>query len=183
MIPNLINLLSVGAVVSAIFVITRNNPVNSVLFLVAVFLNVAGYLVLYGVPYLGLIYIIVYVGAIAILFLFVIIILDLRLTELREEARTNYTKSLPLTAILGSTFILLIIQSEVVGNSRNIKDIFHLLSPTGLLNSLFYSSQFTIPSHDKMVHETFPGLNRDERLNPFLQIERIGHGLYTHASI
>jgi NADH:ubiquinone oxidoreductase subunit 6 (subunit J) len=102
----IIDLLTLGAIFSAICVITAHNPVVSVLFLIAVFLNVAGYLVLYGVPYIGLIYVIVYVGAIAILFLFVIIMLNLRLVELTEIGR-SYTKNLPLTAILGTSFFIL----------------------------------------------------------------------------
>ena len=78
----LLNLLAFGAMLSAILVITAKNPVISVMFLISVFLNVAGYLVLMGVSYLGLVYIIVYVGAIAILFLFVVMMLNLRLVEL-----------------------------------------------------------------------------------------------------
>jgi NADH:ubiquinone oxidoreductase subunit 6 (subunit J) len=117
MIVLIIDLLALGAVVSSIFVITAHNPVISVLFLIAVFLNVAGYLVLYGVPYVGLIYIIVYVGAIAILFLFVIMMLNLRLVELTETGR-NYTKNLPLTAILGTSFFFLFILQPVYSSKK-----------------------------------------------------------------
>jgi NADH-ubiquinone oxidoreductase chain 6 len=99
----LLDMLAFGAVISGIFVITAKNPVISVLFLISVFINVAGYLILLGVTYLGLVYIIVYVGAIAILFLFVIIILNLRLVELLYTGK-EYTKSLPLGTLLGSLF-------------------------------------------------------------------------------
>jgi NADH-ubiquinone oxidoreductase chain 6 len=99
----LLDLLGFGAVASGILVITSNNPVISVLFLISVFLNVAGYLVLLGVAYLGLVYIIVYVGAIAILFLFVVMMLNIRLVELLDTGK-EYTKSLPLGTLLGSLF-------------------------------------------------------------------------------
>src|ERR1700712_2571448 len=99
----LLDLLALGAILSGIMVITAKNPVISVLFLIAVFINVAGYLVLLGVAYLGLVYLIVYVGAIAILFLFVIMMLNLRLVELVDTGK-EYTQSLPLGTLLGALF-------------------------------------------------------------------------------
>ena len=99
----LLDLLALGAILSGIMVITAKNPVISVLFLISVFVNVAGYLVLLGVAYLGLVYLIVYVGAIAILFLFVIMMLNLRLVELVDTGQ-EYTKNLPMGAFLGSLF-------------------------------------------------------------------------------
>lgn len=66
----LLDFLSLGAILSGILVITSKNPVISVLFLISVFVNVAGYLVLLGVGFIGISYLIVYVGAISILFIF-----------------------------------------------------------------------------------------------------------------
>ncbi len=99
----LLDVLAFAAVLSGILVITAKNPVISVLFLISVFINVAGYLVLLGVAYLGLAYLIIYVGAIAILFLFVIMMLNLRLVELIDTGQ-EYTQNLPLGAIIGSLF-------------------------------------------------------------------------------
>ena len=99
----LLDVLAFGAVLSGILVITAKNPVISVLFLISVFINVAGYLVLLGVAYLGLAYLIIYVGAIAILFLFVIMMLNLRLVELIDTGQ-EYTQNLPLGAMIGLLF-------------------------------------------------------------------------------
>ena len=63
-----LDILSFGAILSGILVITARNPVISVLFLIALFVNIAGYLILLGISFIGLAYITVYVGAIAILF-------------------------------------------------------------------------------------------------------------------
>ena len=101
--PFLLDVLAFAAVLSGVLVITAKNPVISVLFLIAVFINVAGYLVLLGVAYLGLAYLIIYVGAIAILFLFVIMMLNLRLVELIDTGQ-EYTQNLPLGAIIGALF-------------------------------------------------------------------------------
>ena len=97
----LLDFLALGAILSGILVITSKNPVISVLFLISVFVNVAGYLVLLGVGFIGISYLIVYVGAIAILFLFVVMMLNLQLTEL-SAVGTEYTQNLPLGTIIGS---------------------------------------------------------------------------------
>jgi len=77
----MVDILSSIAIVSAIMVIWVGNPVHSVLFLVLVFINMAGILIIYGAEFLGMLFIIVYIGAIAILFLFVVMMLPTRLTK------------------------------------------------------------------------------------------------------
>lgn len=77
----MVDLLSSIAIVSAIMVIWVGNPVHSVLFLVLVFINMAGILIIYGAEFLGMLFVIVYIGAIAILFLFVVMMLPTRLTK------------------------------------------------------------------------------------------------------
>jgi NADH-ubiquinone oxidoreductase chain 6 len=83
----LLDLLAFGAVLSRVLVITSKNPVISVLFLISVFVNAAGYLMLLGVGFVGISYLIVYVGAIAILFLFVVMMLNINLTEIVSVGR------------------------------------------------------------------------------------------------
>lgn len=100
--PQGLDILSFGAILSGILVITARNPVISVLFLIALFVNIAGYLILLGISFIGLSYITVYVGAIAILFLFVIFLLDIKLAELHVDNNRN---SLPLGGIIGLAFL------------------------------------------------------------------------------
>ena len=71
-------------VASAIMVIAARNPVHSVLFLILAFVNAAGLFVLVGAEFLAMILIVVYVGAVAVLFLFVVMMLDVDFTELRR---------------------------------------------------------------------------------------------------
>jgi NADH-quinone oxidoreductase subunit J len=77
----MVDILSSIAIVSAIMVIWVGNPIHSVLFLVLVFINMAGVLIIYGAEFLGLLFIIVYIGAIAILFLFVVMMLPTRVSK------------------------------------------------------------------------------------------------------
>ena len=74
-----LDVLYLIAVLLGIFVIVIKNPIVSVLFLISVFINVACYLILLGINFIGLAYLFVYVGAIAILFLFVIMMLNIKL--------------------------------------------------------------------------------------------------------
>nr|YP_010996270.1 NADH dehydrogenase subunit 6 [Rhizopus microsporus]WPA89444.1 NADH dehydrogenase subunit 6 [Rhizopus microsporus] len=100
----LLDLLIFGSVLSGILVITSRNPVISVLFLISVFVNVACYLILLGINFIGLTYLIVYVGAIAILFLFVIMMLNIKLVELQDSSE-NYSNPYPLAFVLGTLFV------------------------------------------------------------------------------
>lgn len=183
----LLDLLALGAILSGIMVITSKNPVISVLFLIAVFLNVAGYLVLLGVAYLGLVYLIVYVGAIAILFLFVIMMLNLRLVELVETGQ-EYTKNLPMGAFLGSLFFFELLSILPVtfsnGGSLHVSvSLFNWLNTT--LLGVSNSDSITLDSNVAYdgIHAAFNPAIADNNLANFTQIESIGQGLYTYASL
>ena len=93
--------LSAVLVASAVMVIAARNPVHSVLFLILAFFNAAGLFVLMGAEFLAMILVIVYVGAVAVLFLFVVMMLDIDFAQLR----TGAIKYLPIGALIG--FILL----------------------------------------------------------------------------
>jgi len=90
-------LFSIAAIASAILVITMKNPVHSVLFLILCFFNAAGLFVLNGAEFLAMILVVVYVGAVAVLFLFVVMMLDVDFTELRS-GMLNY---LPVGGVIG----------------------------------------------------------------------------------
>jgi NADH-quinone oxidoreductase subunit J len=89
------------AVASGVMVVSARNPVHSVLFLILAFFNAAGLFVLLGAEFLAMILVIVYVGAVAVLFLFVVMMLDIDFAELRS----GFMRYLPVGALIG--FILL----------------------------------------------------------------------------
>src|SRR6202049_1080798 len=88
-------------VASAGMVIVSPNPVHSVLFLILAFVNASGLFVLMGAEFLGMVLIFVYVGAVAVLFLFVIMMLDVDFTELRE----GFLAYLPIGLVIGGVFL------------------------------------------------------------------------------
>lgn len=90
-------LFAATAVASGVMVISARNPVHSVLFLILAFFNSAGLFVLIGAEFLAMILVVVYVGAVAVLFLFVVMMLDINFTELRE----GFLQYLPIGALIG----------------------------------------------------------------------------------
>ena len=90
------------ALISGIMVIQAKNPVHSVLFLILVFFNSAGLLIMLGLDFFAMIFLVVYVGAIAVLFLFVVMMLNIKLAEINEK-RLRY---LPVGGFLGVLFLL-----------------------------------------------------------------------------
>jgi NADH-quinone oxidoreductase subunit J len=88
-------------VASAVMVIASRNPVHSVLFLILAFVNASGLFVLMGAEFLAMILIVVYVGAVAVLFLFVIMMLDVDFAELRQ----GFLEYLPVGLLIGAIFL------------------------------------------------------------------------------
>ena len=88
-------------VASAFMVIAAKNPVHSVLFLILAFVNASGLFVLLGAEFIAMILIVVYVGAVAVLFLFVVMMLDVDFAELRE----GFLQYLPIGAVVGCIFL------------------------------------------------------------------------------
>jgi len=88
-------------VASAVMVIASRNPVHSVLFLILAFVNASGLFVLMGAEFLAMILVVVYVGAVAVLFLFVIMMLDVDFTELRQ----GFLEYLPVGLLVGAIFL------------------------------------------------------------------------------
>ena len=100
-------MLACTAVAAAVLVISAKNPVHSVLFLILTFFNAAGLFVLLGAEFLAMILVVVYVGAVAVLFMFVVMMLDINFVELRQ----GFLQYLPIGGLIG---IVLLVELLVV---------------------------------------------------------------------
>ena len=101
-------------IASAVMVIAAKNPVHSVLFLIMAFVNAAGLFVMMGAEFLAMILIVVYVGAVAVLFLFVVMMLDVDFAELKQ----GMLQYLPVGIVIGGIFLaelVLVVGSWVIG--------------------------------------------------------------------
>jgi NADH-quinone oxidoreductase subunit J len=119
-------------VASAVMVVVSRNPVHSVLYLILAFVNASGLFVLMGAEFLGMMLIVVYVGAVAVLFLFVIMMLDVDFVELRE----GFLEYLPIGLVIGGIFLveLLLIAGGWVMNPGTVKQITAAI-PTNVSNT------------------------------------------------
>src|SRR6201995_1100917 len=97
-------------IASAVMVIAARNPVHSVLFLILSFFNAAGLFVLMGAEFLAMILIVVYVGAVAVLFLFVVMMLDVDFAQLRQ----GFLQYLPIGAVVG---VILVAELVMAGSA------------------------------------------------------------------
>ena len=93
-------LFAIVMTLSAVAVITARNPVHSVLFLILAFFNAAGLFVMLGAEFLAMILVIVYVGAVAVLFLFVVMMLDIEAAEVRASVKRHLPVGLLVGALL-----------------------------------------------------------------------------------
>jgi NADH-quinone oxidoreductase subunit J len=98
------------AIAAAVMVISARNPVHSVLFLILAFFNAAGLFVLIGAEFIAMILIVVYVGAVAVLFLFVVMMLDISFSELRQ----GFLQYLPIGGLVG---MVLLAELLMIGGS------------------------------------------------------------------
>ncbi len=116
-------LFSAVAVASAFMVVVSRNPVYSVLFLILAFVNAAGLFLLMGAEFLAMILVVVYVGAVAVLFLFVVMMLDVDFSELRQ----GFINYLPVGAMVGIALLVEIVL--VVGTWTISPDLIRAPAP------------------------------------------------------
>lgn len=200
-------MLAFATLLSSVFSITSKNPVISVIFLISTFVSGAGYLILIGINFVGISYIIVYVGAIAVLFLFVIMMINIKLTDILETG-SQYTKNLPLAIAIGSLFIFIIF-SVIPFNFNNVPAISVFLDKITYLNSFLAGQGFidtagtasiwSNPMHlltesrivsidlINSINNNLAPINfrvySDIIITDFQQIESLGYSLYTYGAV
>ena len=207
----LIYLLVFGALVSSVSSITSKNPVISVIYLIATFVQLAVVLVLLGINFVGISYIVVYVGSIAVLFLFVIMMIEIKLIDIIETG-LDFTQNLPL-AISIVVLSLIVIYNVLQYGLINIPSI--ILNKITILYTFFYDFNFNTAqaTHlravesgealakganalqvSKTIFDSFTlnlgdylsyayNFNADILITTFEQIEILGHSLYTYGAI
>ena len=126
-------------------VISSKNPVHSVLFLILSFVNTSGLFVLLGAEFLAMILIVVYVGAVAVLFLFVVMMLDINFIKFRE----GFLQYLPFGLLLGFVLLIELLMIFLSGNLKNMTLIeyrtlpaFKQIENTKEIGSVLYTKYF-----------------------------------------
>lgn len=105
-IPELIDIIYLSSILFGILTIINKNPIISVLFLIGLFINISSLLIIIGFTFIGLSYILVYVGAVSILFLFILMLINIRISELSDETNND----IPLAILIVMLFFYIIRQ-------------------------------------------------------------------------
>ena len=127
-----LDILSLVSVLCGILVIISKNPIVSVLFLIGLFLSISTYLIIVGLNFIGLSYLLVYVGAVSILFLFILMLINVRISELLS----NTSNSIPLAIIIAVSFNYPVYQIL----PYSITAFRYIIDLNNTLNSLWYNN-------------------------------------------
>ena len=126
-------LLAFTTLAAGLLVVSARNPVHSVLFLITAFFSAAGLFVLLGAEFLAMLLIVVYVGAVAVLFLFVVMMLDVDFEELRK----GFAQYLPIGGLVAGvlTLEMIFVAATVATNGAAGKNAAPMASPEGVSNT------------------------------------------------
>lgn len=98
-----LDIISVTALLCGILIIINKNPIVSIIFLIGLFANISVYLILLGLTFIGLSYLIVYIGAVSILFLFILMLINIRTSELQSNNKNSISLGLFITILSNFT--------------------------------------------------------------------------------
>jgi NADH-ubiquinone oxidoreductase chain 6 len=123
----LLDYISFVAILCGVFVIISKNPIVSVLFLIGLFLSISSYLIMLGINFIGLSYLLVYVGAVSILFLFILMLINVRISELLSDS----SNSIPLAILVSFIFYSIIYEilpynAIIVNSNFSLKRFFNI---------------------------------------------------------
>lgn len=167
--PEMLDVIYLLSIVFGILIIINKNPIISVLFLIGLFVNISGLLIIIGFGFIGLSYILVYVGAVSILFLFILMLINIRISELTNET-SNDTPLAILTVMLFYFLIARILPGNLNLINTNV-DNWHVFDI--YINQYIYDEQIQYASSKSW----------DTSLVDITHITGIGNVMYTNYAI
>lgn len=169
-----VDIIYLVSLLFGVFTILSRNPIYSVLFLIGLFVNIAGLLILVGYNYLGLSYILVYVGAVSILFLFILMLINIRISELLSETNND----IPLAILTVLQFYYIVGQVLPCNLTDNTVISSYLPDST----SEVYNESFNIEDLQQEIAYA-SDKSWDSSLVDVTNITSIGNIMYTNYSI
>jgi NADH-ubiquinone oxidoreductase chain 6 len=175
----ILDFLSLLSILCGVFVIISKNPIVSILFLIGLFLSISIYLIMLGLNFIGISYLLVYVGAISILFLFILMLINIRVSELLSST----SNTIPLAVIVAISFytpmyeILPFSIATYTNYTENLNTTFNEI----LLNNTNYLNKILSNDLDEIIFVT--SKLWDGNLAETTHISSLGNILYTNYSI
>jgi NADH-ubiquinone oxidoreductase chain 6 len=142
----MLDIISLFVILCGILVIISKNPIISILFLIGLFAGIACYLIVLGLTFIGLSYLIVYIGAVSILFLFILMLINIRISELQSNTSNSIILGIIITILFNyPIFPLLPYDIAILNNYNNSIN-------TKLYN---FGGNFTLTNHSNDNHVLF----------------------------
>ena len=174
----LVDIIYLVSILLGVLTIISKNPIVSVLFLIGLFVNIAGLLILVGYSFMGLSYILVYVGAVSILFLFILMLINIRISELLNETNNDIPLAI-FTVLLFYYIIGQVLPSNLTDNtiyltsSNSFSEVYNVQLDNQILNLVDLKQQIGYVSSNGW----------DSSLIEPTHIASIGNIMYTSYSI
>jgi len=181
----ILDFISLIAILCGILVIISKNPIISVLFLIGLFLSISSYLIILGLNFIGLSYLLVYVGAVSILFLFILMLINVRISELLS----NTSNSIPLAIIITISFnypVYQILPYSIAAFNSHTVDLNNTLNDIWYNNYTDYINKFFRLSTIELNNGEISFVSSkiwDGNLSETSHITSIGNIMYTSYSI
>jgi len=177
--------LSLASIICGILVIVSKNPIVSVLFLIGLFLSISSYLIILGMNFIGLSYLLVYVGAVSILFLFILMLINVRISELLSDTNNSIPLAIIITVVFNYTVYQILPYSIATFNSYTF-DLNNTLNDIWYNNySDFFKKVFILSAQEQDNGEISFVTSKmwDGNLAETSHITTIGNIMYTSYSI
>lgn len=177
----ILDFLTILSILCGVFVIISKNPIVSILFLIGLFLSVSIYLIMLGLNFIGISYLLVYVGAVSILFLFILMLINVRVSELLSST----SNTIPLATIIAISFYTSMYEmlpysiAAYTSYTENLNTIFNNI----LLNDTNYFNQIFEFLNDKDEIAFVTSKLWDGNLAETTHISSLGNIMYTNYSI
>nr|YP_010963384.1 NADH dehydrogenase subunit 6 [Harringtonia lauricola]WNK75973.1 NADH dehydrogenase subunit 6 [Harringtonia lauricola] len=126
-----LDIISILVVLSGIFIIVSKNPIISLLFLIGLFAGISSYLLIIGLNFLGIAYLVVYIGAISILFLFILMLINIRVSELHNDTSNSIPLAISIAILFNYPLFQLLPYNIAILNNFN-----------NYLNNILYNLSF-----------------------------------------
>ncbi len=176
-----LDLISLIAIICGIFVIITKNPIISVLYLIGLFLSISSYLILLGINFIGISYLLVYIGAVSILFIFILMLINIRISELFSETNNNIPLAILSTIAFNYPIYNILPYNITVYNNLNIN-----------INNIFYDVIYN--SYNDYLNKIFKFNDNeiisfvtsniwDGNIGETTHITTIGNIMYTNYSM
>lgn len=180
----ILDIISIISIISGILVIISKNPIVSVLFLIGLFLSISSYLIILGISFIGLSYLLVYVGAVSILFLFILMLINVRISELHSDP----SNSIPLAVMVTLAFnypIYKILPYSIVAFNNYTFNLSNSLNKVFYKDNNLFNKAFTLSNNKKGNEEILFVTSKvwDGNLAEASHISTIGNIMYSTYSI